>query len=255
MKHFKIVLTAVITVLFFQNCSDDDSGSSPEPSAVITDNVGALASSFLSSTQFKSLKVEIAFEQSSQPEPATLDSLKTFLERRLNKPNGISFINTVIPDQNKSSFSVADVRSIETGFRTVSNTSDEITAFFYFANGSFIDDTDSTATLGLAFNSSSMCLFEKTIMENTGGLGEARKADVEEGVLKHEFGHILGLVNLGTALQNQHEDADHPKHCDVQSCLMYFAINTQSFIGMMGVGSVPDLDAQCIADLRANGGK
>ena len=109
--------------------------------------------------------------------------------------------------------------------------------------------------LGVAYASTSMCIFEETIIDNTGGLGQASRADVEEGVLKHEFGHILGLVNLGTALQTQHEDGQHAKHCNVQDCLMYYAIETGDFFASLLGGGVPELDAQCIADLRANGGK
>jgi hypothetical protein len=254
MKIHKALILIGSLLFFFQNCSEDES-SSPEPTPQITNNVGASANAYLSDQQYKSLKVEIVFESASAPETSTLDSLKAFLERRLKKPNGISFVNTVIPDQNKTALTLADIRAVETDYRTVFNSSDEISAFFYFSNGSYIEDTDSTSTLGLAFNSSSMCVFERTIVENTGGLGEARKEDVEEGVLKHEFCHILGLVNLGSPPQVAHEDQDHPKHCDVKSCLMYFAINTRSFIGLMRSNSVPKLDSQCLADLNSNGGK
>ncbi len=85
---------------------------------------------------------------------------------------------------------------------------------------------------------------------------EPSRAVLETTVLNHELGHILGLTNLGAPLQSPHEDSEHPKHCDVQSCLMYFAAETGAGImGMVIGGSVPQLDPQCIADLQANGGK
>jgi hypothetical protein len=79
---------------------------------------------------------------------------------------------------------------------------------------------------------------------------------LETTVITHEFGHILGLTNLGTALQSKHEDAEHPKHCIEKTCLMYWSSEIGGGIGnMVSSGAAPQLDAQCIADLRANGGK
>ena len=70
--------------------------------------------------------------------------------------------------------------------------------------------------------------------------------------MSHEFGHILGLTNAGTVMQSDHEDANHKRHCNVSSCLMYW--EAESGTNLFG-GNIPQLDAQCIADLQANGGK
>jgi hypothetical protein len=75
-------------------------------------------------------------------------------------------------------------------------------------------------------------------------------------VITHELEHILGLTNLGKALQSNHEDAEHPKHCIEKTCLMYWSSEIGEGIGnMVSGGSAPQLDAQCIADLQVNGGK
>ena len=79
---------------------------------------------------------------------------------------------------------------------------------------------------------------------------------LESSVIHHEFGHILGLTNLGSDLQSDHEDAAHPKHCIEEDCLMYCAAeNSQGITSMISGGQAPKLDAQCLADLKANGGK
>lgn len=77
---------------------------------------------------------------------------------------------------------------------------------------------------------------------------------VEQSVMKHEVGHILGLVNLGAPMQTNHQDAEHGKHCINENCLMYWATETGNFISNLTGSSPPQLDANCIADLRANGG-
>ncbi len=75
-------------------------------------------------------------------------------------------------------------------------------------------------------------------------------------MVHHELGHLLGPTNLGPPLQSDHEDINHQKYFDVSDCLMYYAAETGSgIVNMVSGGNVPTLDAQCIADLQANGGR
>lgn len=89
----------------------------------------------------------------------------------------------------------------------------------------------------------------------SGGIGEPSQSVVEQTVTKHEVGHLLGLVDNGTPMQNDHKDEDWGAHCDIDECLMYYAI-TRDFLGdfLLG-GSVPEFDEFCIEDLQANGGR
>jgi hypothetical protein len=85
---------------------------------------------------------------------------------------------------------------------------------------------------------------------------------VETSTLNHEFGHLFGLVNLGTDMVNNHEDPTADNHCDIPDCLMRGELEFGG--GMMGVlekskiskgAAVPDFDPECILDLQANGGR
>jgi hypothetical protein len=99
-------------------------------------------------------------------------------------------------------------------------------------------------------------IYEQTVHGLSDSAFEPNRSLLETTVITHEFGHILGLTNLGTALQSNHEDAEHPKHCIEKTCLMFWSAEIGGGIGnMVSSGSAPQLDAQCIADLRANGGK
>ena len=247
----KYLLLLLLSLLLI-HCKDDETDNT---SSLATYNVGDFASNYLSDTRYTSLTIELAYVQDAKPNDVSIDNLKSFLEGLLNKPDGISFKETLIPNQGNSSISLSEVRAIEKNYRTIVNTGKNSTAFFFFADANYDQDTQNSATLGIAFNSSSMALFQKTIQENTGNIGQASTIEVEEGVLKHEFGHILGLVNLGTPMQSQHEDQAHKKHCDVESCLMYYATETSLFFGNILNSSIPNLDPKCMADLKANGGK
>ena len=90
---------------------------------------------------------------------------------------------------------------------------------------------------------------------------EITEADIESATLMHEFAHLFGLINLGSPQVNIHDDPLSPNHCIVENCLMLAEIEFgQGMMGMLesrvGKGSVvPSLDAECILDLQANGGR
>ncbi|MGV8093688.1 MAG: hypothetical protein AB2L24_17655 [Mangrovibacterium sp.] len=63
-------------------------------------------------------------------------------------------------------------------------------------------------------------------------------------------------MNNGTGMVGSHQDAAHGRHCNNESCLMYYAAETTRGIqDFLRGGSVPALDNQCLADLKNNGGK
>ena len=109
--------------------------------------------------------------------------------------------------------------------------------------------------LGIAHFNTSMVLFGPKFDEVSSGIGSLSKEGVETIVLQHEFGHILGLVNNGGDMQTNHQDNENGSHSDNDECLMYYAFrNADLFANIFG-GSTPELDANCIADLQAVGGK
>ena len=125
-----------------------------------------------------------------------------------------------------------------------------------FVEGKSSKDTNSGAVLGAAYWNTSFVIYEETIHGLSDSTFEPDRSTLETAVINHEFGHLLGLTNLGTNLQSDHEDPDHPKHCNVEDCLMFWAAETsQGIDNMLSSGQAPTLDAQCLADLRANGGK
>jgi hypothetical protein len=130
----------------------------------------------------------------------------------------------------------------------------QIAVWAYFADGKASGDTNTQVTLGTAYRNTSFIIYEATVQSLSGGLNEPSTAVLESTVIEHEFGHILGLTNFGAPMQTPHEDTSNSKHCNVESCLMYYAATTGNNLMNLG-GTIPQLDALCIADLQANGGK
>ncbi len=213
--------------------------------------VGFSANQLLSAGTYKSLKIEIQYVTGYAPDAAALNHLQNVLSSYLNKPSGITIVTKEISTPVPTVLSIDQVKSLEEENRTVFTTGDQIGVYFLYTNGSFTDDK----VLGAAFRNTSMVLFGKKIHENSGGLGQPSRTKLEATVLEHEFGHILGLVDIGSPMQTNHKDPAHGNHCSNTNCLMYYAAETTDILGFLVTGNIPSLDANCAADLQANGGK
>lgn len=211
--------------------------------------------SFLSEKDFDKLVVEVQYVKGFQPKAESLEKLKTFLEQRLHKPAGIELIQNQVASPGKKAYSLSDIREIEDTNRKEQHNGKTLTAYFFFADGDYASNSGNSKVLGIAYGSSSMVIFEKTIQDFSGGISQPSTSMLETTVIKHEVGHILGLVNNGTPMQAEHQDEAHGRHCTDKNCLMYYTVETSDFVANLVGGSIPELDAECIKDLRGNGGK
>lgn len=254
---FKNALLFFVLLLAFIGCAKDDVND--QPSIDKSANLKALGFSaidLISDEKFTSLKIEIVYVTGFQPTQTTLDNLKIFLEKTTFKPDGISITTRAVPSSNKAPFNINEIIQIEADERTAYNAGDEIAVFIYFADGSNENDTNTKTVLGTSFRNTSMVIYGKTIQNLANHTNTTSRSTIESTVVNHEFGHLFGLVDLGTPMQSNHQDEDSSGHCNVTACLM--ATNVQfggSMIKMLENNSVPGLDDLCIADLRANGGK
>lgn len=257
MKKKSYRLLSFILILLFLSCSDDDNsntenGINHAPNLKAT---GKSAHGFLSADNYKSIDIEVLYVGSFQPNAQTLVNLKQFMENRLNKPGGITISQREITSPGGSPYDINKVADIETENRTKYNDGDILTMYILFIDGNYTTDTSTTFTLGAAYRNTSCVIFEKAVQQLSNSVNEPNRVDLETTVILHELGHLLGLVNLGSSMQTQHLDQAHDRHCDNPDCLMYW--EAESNHGMQGMlsGNVAQLDAHCLADLKANGGK
>lgn len=214
---------------------------------------GASAADLLASAEYDRLVVQIHYVDGYAPSATGLQALENFLSARLNKPGGITLL---VPQQieiaQQPTYSAAEIRALEDTHRTVYTEGRTLAAYLLFLDGEL---EGGPTVLGLAYHNTSMALFQEKIVTNTGGPLEPPQWTVEAAVANHEFGHIMGLVDLGSDMQVEHRDEPHGHHCDDPDCLMYYAVRTTDFLANLTGGDVPDLDQDCLDDLRANGGK
>ena len=256
MKIIKLLL--LYTFVIFAGCSSDDDGPDPENGINRTPNLqatGSSANDFLASSKYNTLTIEVFYVTGFRPNAQTLVNLQSFMNARLNKPGGVSIVETEIESPGLAPYDLNEIASIESNIRTKYNNGNVLALFMLFVDGGTASDTNNQFTLGTAYRNTSFVMYESTIQNLSNGIGEPNRVDLESTVIEHEMGHLLGLVNLGSSMQNAHEDAAHPKHCTNENCLMYWQVESSNVIDMMVGGNVPQLDANCLADLQVNGGK
>lgn len=252
-RILNLLLLASLAFLF-TTCGSDD----PEPGGSGNGNlnrgaVGSSANDLLSSANYSSLQVEIQYAAGYAPPQGSVNYLRSFLNERLNKPGGITVTTTQIDAPGQSAYTLSELRGIEDESRTQFTSGNTLAVYFFFADGNYSENSN---VLGIAHRNTSMVLFQKRIEEISGGVGQVSTQLLTSTVLAHEFAHILGLVNIGTEMQTDHQDDANGAHCNNEECLMYYAVeNAGNIDDLFGMSSPPDLDANCLADLAANGGK
>lgn len=254
----KKILIITIGLLLFVSCSKEE--DSINSSGIVTTAnkkaTGSSSNDLLSDKKYTSMIVEVVYVEGFEPSATAINNFVSFLNARTYKPNGISIVKRAIATTGKTTYTDQDIAAIEDLTRTKYNTSNQIAVWLFFTDGKSTSDTSTSVVLGKAYRNTSLVVFEQTVQSLSDSPFEPNRSLLETTVINHEFGHILGLTNLGATLQSNHEDTAHPKHCNVESCLMYWSSESGNGIAnMVSGGSAPKLDAQCLADLRANGGK
>lgn len=257
LRRIAPILTAIFIPFVIYSCSDTFTGSGGEENAPpefdSKASPGDSAKSFLESDQYSTLNLEIDYMEGYKPTQQALDSLETFLNQHLNKANINIGIPNSIPAVGQNAYSADDIRSLEEQHRDhfTAAGSDTLWAYFIIVDSQYSEEN----VLGIAYYSTSMAFFGRTISENSGGVGQDDQYEIEGTVFRHEFGHILGLVNGGTPMQQDHQDEANGHHCTQEECVMYYQTNTADFFANTMDGPLPNLLQYCEQDLEANGGK
>lgn len=228
-------------------CDDQPTGTENEIPYSHTTQPGAAAGDLLTDDEFTRLIVEIDYMEGFEPQSDAIQSLESFLETWLNKSDITIRTPSEIPGGGQDSYSATEVRDLEEEHRDHFSDRESRTLTLYTI---ILDGEYSQANvLGVAYYNTSMALFGASIAETSGGIGGPSRSHVESTVWQHETGHLMGLVNAGTEMQQEHQDPENGAHCTNEECLMYYAFRNADLFRTVFGEEVPELDAFCQEDL------
>ncbi|PIE99961.1 MAG: hypothetical protein CR994_08215 [Maribacter sp.] len=232
---------------------------------------GSSANDILSNNSFDKLRIEIAYVKGYRPTANAMTDFVSFLKEHTFK-NNIELVYTELTSPEEEKLTLEEIDALEKKNRTIFNDGSTLGIYIYFADASSEDDVEeeNLVTLGAVYYNTSMVIYEETIRTLANKSPVVDIDDIETTTLNHEFGHLMGLVNLGTEPVNGHEgtttdDNDNEigdNHCTVEGCLMRAELQFGSSAKRIlekrtskGLVSVPDLGPECLLDLKTNGGR
>ncbi len=228
-----------------QNGTGNGNGDD-DPAYSHTRNPGMSAIDFLRNDDFTEVLVEIQYMPGYRPADSGLDELQAFLQDHLDKADVIIAEPEEVPSGGQEQYSANDVRQLEEEHRRHFTEGSTLASYNLFVDGSYTDGN----VLGIAYYNTSNAYFGATIHDISGSppLNPSREK-VEGTVLRHEYGHLLGLVDNGVEMQEHHQE--NGPHCTDEGCVMYHAVNTTDFFANMFDDSISDLDEYCLQDIHA----
>lgn len=254
---------AAILLLGCSKSSDSDGNNPAVDKSANLLATGASANDILSNASYTNLLVEVSYVQNFRPSQEAMDNFLSFLLERTFKQN-IEMVYTQLPSPGEETLTLQEVANLESENRTAYNEGNTLAIYIYFADAPSDDDDESSGsvTLGAVYRNTSMVIYEGTVRRLAARSGALITIpDVETATLEHEFGHLFGLVDLGSPEVNPHEDSNAVNHCNVDGCLMRAELQFGSGLmkalkSRVGKGApVPGLDPECLLDLQANGGR
>lgn len=259
------ILFLLISAFFFTQCAKDSAPVIEDPDLFKAGNLlatGASAGDLLSGETFSNMVIEAVYNPGFRPTAAAMANFTSFLQERTFKDN-INVVYRELPSPGLNEISIQQAAELEDENRTLYNEGNTLALYIYFTDAIAEGDDlqGGLVTLGAVYRNTSMIVYEQTVKFLGSQSSQITESDVETATLMHEFGHLLGLVNLGSPQVNTHDDPISPNHCIIDGCLMRAEIEFgQGMMGMLESMAakgevVPILDSECILDLQANGGQ
>lgn len=288
MGKIRYLLFLSFTLLLL-SCSKE----TPEPEVVIDKTLnlkgtGDSANDILSNDTYDKLLIEIAYVSGFRPTQTAITDFTEFLRLHTFKEN-IEFTYQELDSPNEDELTLQEIADLESENRTAYSNGSTLAVYIYFSDAPAEDDEpeEGLVTLGAVYRNTSMIIHEATIRRLASQSVLVSNADVEAATLNHEFGHLFGLVDLGTTALSDHEDSAAENHCNVEGCLMRAELqftlsgkssfnNNGSYAAKMNPACVlsgatvmsllrpsktgkaveiPGLDTACVEDIHGNGAR
>jgi hypothetical protein len=224
---------------------------------------------YVSANKYDKWVIEWDFVEGQEPPAAALTTLEQRLEEVVDKPGGVELRRGDALEPHGGSWSQKDVLDTAGRTRDLPTGGDTVVLHLLFLDGQY----DNANVLGVTYtystesgrvtSSGPIAIFSETIRETACPVPLAPCIGAEAiwtAVLVHEFGHAMGLVNLGAPMVHPHEastcDGEPDRgHSSSTNSVMHCQVETVSVTNVFRNGPPTTYDADDKADLCALGGK
>ncbi|MEZ7995050.1 MAG: hypothetical protein QMC52_07845 [Candidatus Poseidoniaceae archaeon] len=196
---------------------------------------GSLTMACLTNSYTKMI-LEIDYEAGYKPETSSTDLLKLRISEVCSFSQGITTEFTETDFDDVGTWSADDVREQGWNNKKADPTSGKTLRWqLIFPAESYEDDS----VLGVAVDASTIAIFGESVDGAAGLFNRPSAEEVENSVIVHEAGHLLGLVNLVYTSPVDHEASDKPGHSNNEDSVMYWAIESVTVANFIS-GDLPN---------------
>jgi hypothetical protein len=232
---------------------DADTGGLPRYSLLVQGEV------------FPALVIEIDAVPGMESREETDEGLVDLLPDLIEKPDGVSAARdgAIASRGADHEWTFDELDELAADTFDLDTPTDTIKIHMMYIDGHSELDGDGGVILGLAWSHTHLAMFKQTIEDNCAGVPVLLRDEVcaaaELSIATHEVGHLLGLVDNGLPMVEDHRDPDeaHGRHDASDACVMYYAYEGEALfdtlIEQISGGGSGDIgfDDACLADLAA----
>ncbi len=206
--------------------------------------------------------IEVDHVSGQAPSTQALDALESAMQALVRK-DSVDIIMSEANLAGGNTWTDAELRALEKETRDYETGGNTIVTHVLYVDGAYAPNEN---VLGVTFGHSFVVMFDERIEDLTSDiLVKTTAFEMERAVLIHEFGHVIGLVNRGIPMHNDHE-ADtcdtgsgsraDSKHSDNPDSVMYCAVERAGALEIFGDSAPPyRFDADDKKDIACYGGK
>lgn len=234
---------------------DTGTGGSPNASAMRPED-------YIRNEGFGRLVVELDTVPGLSPRAGVVTEVVARVDEVLDKPDGIVIAvdETDLPSANVNGngdgiWTFGELRQLAEEHANTPLDSGEIDIHTMWVDGIY----ENANVLGVAWGQRFVAIFAERIAQTCGvvGVGGLLCPLAESTIWTHEIGHVIGLVDNGTPMINDHRDPEHPGHDVSDESVMYWAYEG---VGVMDVlqarilgndAEVIPWGTECLNDLAA----
>jgi hypothetical protein len=205
-----------------------------------------MALTYLKQDRATRLEIEVDYVSNRELPDSSQSHLLGILNRELNKPDGIDLrIDDELGSRGSmaggggdATYTLEEIHRLARMARDAWSGGQIATAHVVILDGA---SQEVPGALGIAINGSTAILFADRIDDASAPLVGA--AAIWKSVTVHEFGHLLGLVEiLERSGTDRHQDPAHPGHSTNEDSVMYWAIEDVGIVSILGKGPPQDFD-------------
>lgn len=220
------------------------------------DEVGSVPETYIHGEAHSRLVFEVDSVEGVAPRADATGYVVEELSAVVDKPDGIEFVTDgTIESRGADHVWTFDELETLAGEQFDMEVEDEVVKIHVmYVDGSYENEN----TLGVAWGNRHLTMFADVVDDSCDRplVRDRLCRFAESSVLLHEVGHVIGLVDNGIPMVEDHEDSEHDAHDESDECVMYWAYEGTQIIDVLAArlgDSSPALtfDDACEADIAA----